>query len=160
MLFDHKNSVESPFNFGLFVKGGMPIEVEKYLQNCISSLSQDIDIPVYHLQQLPFDYIFTDIEFNKQIPDENEESFINRHFYTKLFKELKKKKVVDETKNKSFLTWEYRCKYCFTFDRTLAPSISSSGIHYGTMNLGSKPVLYYIWVDTQAIINLIKTGQV
>jgi len=157
MLFDFKNNVESRYNLGLFLKGGNSSVAEGYFQNSISVLCQDLGLAVFQLQELPFEYMFTDVEFNKKLPDENEESFINKHFYTKLFRELKKKKVLDEAKGKEFWTWEYRPKFCFTLDRSLTPEASSSSVQYGSLNLGSMPVLYYVLVDLQAIINLIKS---
>lgn len=158
MLFDFRNHVESSYNLGLFLKGRVNLAVEGYFQNRISGLCQDLGVSIFQLQELPFEFMFTDVEFNKQVPDENEESFINKHFYPKLFSELKKKKVTDEAKGKEFWTWDYRPKFCFTLDGSLTPEVSASGIQYGTLNLGTKPVLYYVWVDIQIIINIVKAA--
>lgn len=157
MLFDFRNHVDSPYNLGLFLKGGNNPAVEAFLQSRIAALCNDLGVKKFHLQQLPFESIFTDIEFNKQVPDENEESFINKQFYPKLFKELAKRKVTNENTGKEFWTLNHRTKYCFTLDRSLTPETSTSGIPYGILNLGNKPVLYYVWVDVQKIIDLIKS---
>lgn len=155
MLFDFASRVDSAFNIGLSIKGTSHAIVENYLKERMARFCQDLSISVY---PLPFEFMFTDVEFNKQIPDENEESFINKHFYQKLFRELKKKKVSDEAKGREFWTWDYRPKLCFTLDKSLTHASSSSGIEYGELNLGNQPVLYYVWVDVQKVIDLIKVS--
>lgn len=149
MIFDFFHSrIESSFNIGLSVKAGQHAIVEGYLRKVFSQFCTDINLSPTFLQDLPFEDVFTDVEFNKHVPDKNEESFINKTFYPKLFKDIRKQ----ENSRLDFHT-----KYCFTLDKSLTPEKTISGIHYGALNLGNKPVLYYIWSDVQAIINLIKT---
>ena len=120
MLFDSRNNIESPFNLGLFIKGGSTAFIEKYFNDLLYQFSKELNILTYRLS---FEKMFTDIEFNKQIPDENEESFINKHFYSKLFGDLKKKWVPDTVKQKDILVWDYKVNVCFTLDKILTQGI-------------------------------------
>jgi hypothetical protein len=156
MIYELGNQIESYFNLGLCLKGGNNAVVEEYLQSRIITLCHDLGIANYQLQELPFENIFTDIEFNKIVPDENEQSFINKHFYRKLFRDLKKIKTTDEERRRDFWILDFKPKYCFTLDRTLTPQISASNVNYGILKLGNKPIFYYILIDVNSIINLIK----
>jgi hypothetical protein len=148
MIFDFSNiRIESPFNIGLSIKAGQHFIVEDYLQKIFLQFCKDLNLSPTFLKDLPFENIFTDVEFNKQIPDDNQESFINKTFYPNLFKDIRKQ----ENNRLDFYT-----KFCFTMDKSLTPEKTISGIYYGYLNLGNKPVLYYIWSDVQSIINLIK----
>jgi len=150
MIFNFINHrIESSFNIGLSIKEDSHKIVEEYFRKIFIQFCQDLKLEIYFLCELPFEAIFTDVEFNKHIPDENEESFTNRTFYPKVFGDIKKQ----ETGKIDFHT-----KFCFTMDKTLATSITISDIHYGSLNLGSKPVLFYLWVDVQEIIELLKTN--
>lgn len=153
MLYDSSSRIESAYNIGLFLKGDANINAELYIQSLLDKLNGDLGLS---LENLRFQQVFTDVEFNKHLPDENEESFINKHFYSKLFDGIKKKKVFDDAKGKDVWILDYKIKFCFTLDKTLAPYVSASGVCYGTMNLGAKPVLYYVWVDVQEVIKAIK----
>lgn len=149
MIFDFSHGrVESSYNIGLSIKAGQHEVVEEYFKNIFLQFCNDLNLIPIYLQDLPFENIFTDVEFNKHVPDENDESFINKTFYPKLFRDVRKHENgrVD-----------YHTKFCFTLDKTLTPEKSISGIEYGSLNLWNKPVLYYIWSDVQAIINLIKS---
>jgi hypothetical protein len=99
------------------------------------------------LREIPFRSIFTDVEFAKIVPDENEESFINAHFYPKVFREIQK---VEPNR------LVFHVKYCFTLDSTLTPLQTKSGILYGQVLLGRKPVLYYLRLDLQELIRRVK----
>jgi len=150
MVFDFiTNRIESSFNFGLSIKADSHKIVEQYFREKIIRFCKDLNLDINFLDELPFEAIFTDVEFNKHIPDENEESFINRCFYPNVFRDIKKQ----ETGKLNFHT-----KFCFTMDKTLVTAITDSDIHYGSLNLGSKPVLFYLWVDVQEIIELLKTN--
>lgn len=155
MFFDFNEPVDSAYNLGISIKGGPNILIETYLNELLSKFTAAQNISTYTLS---FDQIFTDKEFNKHIPDENDKSFINKHFYPKLFGDLKKNNVFDPVKNKDILVFDYKVKVCFTLDKSLTPMRCSSGVIYGTLNLGYKPVLYYLWVDIQSIINQLKSN--
>lgn len=150
MIFDFLNNrIESSFNIGLSIKAGSHEIVAGHFRKTFLQFCQDLNLGSNFLHELPFDTIFTDVEFNKHIPDENEESFINKTFYPKVFKDIKKQ----ETGKVDFHT-----KFCFTMDKTLTAARTVSGINYGSLNLGSKPVLFYLWIDVQEIINLVKAS--
>lgn len=51
---------------------------------------------------------------------------------------------------------ENKIKFTFTYDLELAP-IKKGEIRYGVINLGTKPVFYYCFVDLQKVIEFIKT---
>lgn len=148
MIFDlSPKKVESSFNIGLLVNTDHHEIVISYLYKILGIFCDDMHIDESSLTELPFDCIFTDVEFNKINPDENEESFINKSFYPKVCNDIKKQ----ESGKIDFHT-----KYCFTIDETLTPNKSISGIYYGTLQLGNKPVLFYLRVDVQKIINVLK----
>ena len=139
MLFDFSNiKIDSPYNIGISVNGKAHPVLKDYLTKRFQAFLNDTGLNQIYLRELLFTKIFTDVEFNKQVPDENEESFINKHLYPKVFYEIKK------LENGRL---DFTNKYCFTLDKTLTQERTSSGIPYGTLNLGNKPVLYYIWVD-------------
>lgn len=150
MIFDFLHSrIESPFNIGLSTKSGVSAIIFKYLNNILQQLSKDLNLAPNFIREIQFEKIFTDIEFNKRLPDENEESFINKFFYPNVFND-----IVNLEIGKS----NFQTKICFTLDKTLTPVKSISGLAYGTLNLGGKPVLYYIWADIQEVINVIKSA--
>ena len=148
MLFDFSNiKIDSPYNIGISVDSNAHPALRDYLTRRFQTFLNDTGLHQFFLKELLFTLIFTDVEFNKQVPDDNEESFINKHFYPKVFHDLRKLEngKLDFTK-----------KYCFTLDKSLTLEKTSSGIQYGTLSLGNKPVLYYIWVDIQELIQILK----
>jgi hypothetical protein len=156
MLFESENNIGSPYNIGLYINSAKTLIIKNYLYNRLILLLNDLGIAQDNFEELSFADIFTDKEFNNILPEENEESFINKHFYFKLYGDLKKKKVFDKFRNKEYWDLHFKHKYCFTIDSTLTPEISYSGVQYGTLNIGLSPILYYIFIDIQSIIEIIK----
>lgn len=158
MIFDFTNlNIDSPFNIGLSMNGQNHKIVKDYFIKHFQTFCNDLHLNPTYFQEISFEFMFTDVEFNKHVPDENEESFINKTLYPKLFNDIKKM-VFYPSKDREQLAWDFHTKFCFTLDKSLAPMQTNTGISYGTLNLGNKPVLYYIWIDTQTIINLIKNS--
>lgn len=150
MIFDFSHiRIDSSYNIGLSIKAAQHEIVGGYFRSLLLQFCNDLSLIPAYLHDLPFDNIFTDIEFNKHLPDENDESFINKTFYPKLFRDIRKQ---DNGRV------DFHTKFCFTLDRSLTPDRTISGINYGSLNLGNKPVLYYIWSDVQEIINLLKAS--
>ena len=148
MIFSiSKGQIDSPYNIGLSVTDRHNHIFINHFGLVFSQFCKDLNLPHIYFKELYFENIFTDIEFNKLIPDDNDESFINKNFYPKIFPDLHK----HENNRLDFHT-----KYCFTLDKSLTPEQTLSGINFGSLVLGKKPVLYYIWSDIQEIIKLVK----
>jgi hypothetical protein len=148
MVFNFSTDiVDSPFNIGLSMKDDQCKIVIAYLKEKVSHLCNQLNLIPAYFKELPFENIFTDVEFNKRLPDENEESFINKTFYPLVFSDVKK------YENGRI---DFHTKFCFTLDKTLTPEKTTSGLEYGVLKLGNKPVLYYVWVDIQEVIVLLK----
>ena len=148
MLFNFSNTiVESSFNIGLAIEPKNQIIAKKYLSELFNSFCISLNLNPTLLEEIPFEKNFTDVEFNKLISVDKTESFINQHFYPKLFNNIRK------LEGNQFA---FYVKYCFTLDKTLTPLETKNGNKYGSLKLGSKPVLYYIFVDVQEVINTIK----
>ena len=60
--------------------------------------------------------------------------------------------------NQKTVVWIFTLN-CFTLDKSLTPEKTILGNYYGFLNLGNNPVLHYIWVDVQTVINLIKEAK-
>jgi len=135
------------YNIGLSIEPSKHSIVQTYINELLSSFCTDLNLNHAYLEEILFSNTFTDVEFNKIIPDENDESFINKHFYPKVFPEIKK-----HENNRL----DFHVKFCVTLDIELTPLISANGVKYGSLLLGNKPVLYYIYVDTQQVIKRIK----
>jgi hypothetical protein len=148
MVFNFpKDVVDSPFNIGLSLKANQHELVISFLGNRLSQFCNDLNLLPAYFREIPFENIFTDIEFNKRLPDENEESFINKTFYPVVFSDIKK------YENGRI---DFHTKFCFTLDKTLTPEKTISGLQYGFLKLGNKPVVYYILVNIQEVITLLK----
>lgn len=148
MLFDISGGAQSPYNIGISTKNNTHQVLRGYLNEVFHRFTFDMQLNRDYLREIPFRLIFTDVEFSKMVPDENEESFINAHFYPKVFHEIQKVEP-----NKLI----FHVKYCFTLDGTLTPFQTNSGIRYGQLLLGRSPVLYYIGIEIQELINCVKS---
>ena len=148
-LNNQKDFVESSFNIGLTIEPNKQSIVKKYLFELLNLFCNELNLDLNLLRELPFEKCFTDVEFNKIIPDDKDESFINQYFYPKVFDGIKKLDVNQ---------FDFFVKYCFTLDKALTPNTTSIGIDYGKLLLGNKPVLYYIFVDIQKVFEKIKAN--
>ncbi len=148
MIFTNKNNDSiSPFNVGLSLAQINSPPIDTYFKTKLSRFAQDLSLNSVFLEEILFQSIFTDVEFNKPIPDEKDLSFINKYFYPIVFNDIKK---ADNGRI------EFKTKFAFTLDHSLTKQISASGIKYGELTLGKKPVLYYIFVDIQDILEILK----
>lgn len=149
MFFDIGNNAQSPFNIGLGSKINTHENLRAYLNAIFNRFANDMQINRDYLREMPFRLVFTDVEFGQIVPDDSEESFINAHFYPKVFHEIHK---IEPNR------LVFHVKYCFTLDSSLTPFQTTSGIRYGQVLLGRKPVLYYLLVEVQELINHIKSS--
>jgi hypothetical protein len=150
MIFDFEHSkIESDFNIGLSIKGNRHELISAYTNRLFTSFCEDLNLSPSYMLELRFEQLFTDVEFNTLIPEGNDESFINSIFYPKIFSDLKK-----HEKGKL----EFHTKFGFTLDQSLTPEKTTSGVLFGTLSLGNKPVLYYIYVDIKDIISTLKSA--
>lgn len=91
--------------------------------------------------ELDPDKLKTEIEFEK------DKNYVKTYIYKEIIDEIKKqdKKVV------------FRPKYVITFDKELSDYDEEKNIRYGVIRLGSQPILYYIYIDYQELIQFIKS---
>jgi hypothetical protein len=88
------------------------------------------------------DKLKTEIDF------ETESNFVQAYLY---------KEIIDNIQRKSGSHLvDFKPKYVITFDKTLTP-FEAGTTKYGTICLGKTPLLYYIYIDLQALIDFIKT---
>lgn len=108
-------------------------------------------------EPLDMDKLKTEIDFDREF------NFVNSYLYSEVIETIEK----DESGEVRFIP-----KYVFTFDKELTPLSSEliypyygllvdfegdpDPIAYGCMRLGEAPVLYYIWIDIQMLIQFIK----
>ena len=87
--------------------------------------------------ELDPDKLKTEIEFLR------EKNFVNNYIYKEIINTISKphKQVI------------FKPKYVVTFDRDLVDEIDG----YGVIRLGRAPIIYYILIDLQKLINFIKT---
>jgi hypothetical protein len=148
MIFSNSRSnANSPYNLGLSLTLVDNSKIEALFRTKLVRFAGDLKLNWNDLQEIQFESVFTDVEFDKQIPDENELSFINKYFYPVIFSEIKK------TGNSNV---DFKVRFAFTLDSSLTNSVTNSGISFGVLLLGNQPVLYYIHVDIQEIIAVVK----
>lgn len=149
MLFENpKEKTISPYNIGLSLNQFDKGKISKFFNDVLVRFTSDLNTDISYLEELEFNLTFTDVEFNKAIPDDNDLSFINKYFYPIVFSEIKKT---------STHKIDFKTRYTFTLDSSLTRYTSKSGIKYGELILGKKPVLFYIHIDIQKLIDLIKS---
>jgi hypothetical protein len=140
----------SPFNVGLALSFNDQSKINIFLLEVLQRFTEDLNLDQSKLQEVKFEHLFTDKEFNNRKPDENEESFVNKYLYPIIFSDINKGQ---------FNTIDFKIRYAFTFDKSITDkdTITKSGIKYGQIFLGKKPIMYYIYIDVQEIINIIKS---
>ncbi len=147
MIFDNKSpKIISPYNIGLSIKN-LDHSIWKFFENRLRMFADDMSIDSIYLQEVDFNNLFTDVEFNKPIPDENDLSFVNKYLYPIIFSDIKK------NENSKL---EFKTRYAFTLDISLATHSTKTGIRYGSVFLGRKPIFYYIFIDISEIIQIVK----
>lgn len=144
---DGANSFLSPYNFGLNVTTFDKDRVGEFFHYLLTTFVQDLHLNINFLEELDHNLLFTDLEFNKPVPDDSDLSFINKYLYPIIFSNIRKNEQS---------RIEFKTKYVFTLDRSLTKFSSKSGIRYGEIVLGKKPILYYLHVDSQSLIDFIK----
>jgi len=96
-------------------------------------------------EELDPDKIKTEIEFNHK---ENRESYVKDYVYKELMTRISKN---DEGKI------NFKPRYVISFDQYLTDFPEKEGIRYGKLRLGEKaPILYFIYIDLQELIQFIK----
>jgi hypothetical protein len=108
-----------------------------FLQMC-----SDLNIQPTLFDYLPTEDLITEKEFEKINME-----LAKPYFYEKLFPLIKKNQ-----KGKV----ENRILYTFTYDNDLTP-ITKGQSRYGVINLGTKPIFYYCYVELQETIRFIKS---
>lgn len=150
MIKHHINwQVFSPFTPGISLDYRLISKVNsEFIHPIVSSFFKWKKIRDY--SPIDVDKLVTELEF------ENEKDFVNNYLYNEIFEDIKREDVGIRVKNP--------IRYIITFDKSIAskrapikyPCAKDVPIHYGTMNLGKHPILFYIWIDIQHLINFIK----
>jgi hypothetical protein len=138
----------SPFNVGLALTAIDKSKLDVLFQQELNQFVTDLGLSRSSLQELKFELSFTDKEFNKKVSDDSEESFVNKFFYPIVFSEIKKGQ---------FSKIDFKARFTFTLDSSITTETTISGIKYGHILLGQQPVMYYIHIDIQRIIDLLKS---
>jgi hypothetical protein len=104
---------------------------------------------IQQVEQLDVSKLKTEKEFIK------DNYFVKNYIY---------KIIVDSMKRKqdTYLI-DFKPKYVITFDKSLTPYVypylkaeQNKVIYFGRICLGDKPLLYYLFIDLQELINYIK----
>ncbi len=87
-------------------------------------------------------------ELNKEdmISDKDFNNFKIDYFYEYIIGDISKReggKII------------HKIRYSITFDKDLTPK-EEDGIYYGEINLGCKPIFYYIYFDLQDMLRFLK----
>lgn len=151
------NSVISPYNPIISLKPKMRKLVnEDYIMPIVLSFfGDDID----NHEPLNIDDLTTDIEFIQE--DNKDESYIKTYIY---------KKIIDKaSKSPNSNRVHFKPKYAITFDKQLGDVYyarecyypnTRNEIRYGELRFGEIPILYYIFIPLQDLIEFIKSKRV
>lgn len=134
-------SLTSRFNPLVGLHQEFLVEFNNFLHRKFLDLCTKISIPAERFEYLNIDDLITEREF-AQINME----LAKPYFYEKIFNNIFK-----NTKAKV----ENKLRFTFTYDVDLTP-IRKGNSQYGVINLGSKPILYYCYIDLQEVIRFIK----
>lgn len=122
----------------------------EFLTPILKTFFQGLRIREFNV--LDIDKIKTEIEF---VDVDHAEDFVKSYVYQEIFDDVHKVSHDNKVQH---------CTKCIiTFDRSLTPEKSSSeypgtieNIEWGAIRLGDAPILYYIWIDLQRMIDFIK----
>ncbi len=110
---------------------------DKFINPKIDALSKSLR---QEFRELDPDKLRTEIEF------EHEDNFVKDYIYQEIIDGI--------LKNKSGKV-EFVPKIVITFDKSLCPE-PIEDIYYGAIRLGEKPILFYLYIDLQELIEFIK----
>lgn len=151
MLFKvTQRHIVSQYNIGLSTTHFDREQLNFYFNDLLTRFASDLSINPIYLEEIDFELMFTDVEFNDIVPDDVDLSFVNKYFYPIIFSDIKKNDIYKI---------DFKTKYAFTLDSSLVRYQSKSGVKYGEIVLGKKPVLYYIHTEIQPIIDILKSKQ-
>ena len=101
-------------------------------------------------EELDPDKIKTEIEFSQNDANDAQESYVKSYVYKELMNVISKSD--DGTIN-------FKPRYVVSFDQDLTDFTDfkeEMRIKYGELRLGDVPILYFIYIDLQALIRFIK----
>ncbi len=95
-------------------------------------------------EELDPDKIKTEIEFKKK---DTLESYVKSYVY---------KEVMNTISKNDDGTINFKPRYVVSFDQDLTDFKEERGIKYGELRLGNAAILYFIYIDLQKLIRVIK----
>jgi len=110
---------------------------EGFIKPQVMALSEKVE---QEFSELDPDNLITEIEFERQ------ENFVKNYIY---------QEIIDVISKNDSGKVEFTPKIVITFDKSLCPK-KKNGIHYGAIRLGEKPILVYLYIDLQELIEFIK----
>lgn len=154
MLSNFNIKALSNFNFGLATNNIQTKDIKDFLELRLNQFLNGLKIETNFIKELEFNNLFTDVDFLKKVPDDNNDSFVNKYLYPFVFNDLHH--VETEPKYKML---QHTVKYAYTIDQSLAKKeiiVSNYKIQYGEMLYGRIPMLYFIYIAPQELIDLCK----
>ncbi|MCT7950796.1 hypothetical protein NG798_13425 [Ancylothrix sp. C2] len=97
-----------------------------------------------YYEELDPDKIKTEIEFSQK---DTQESYVKSYVY---------KEVMNVISKNDDGTINFKPRYVVSFDQDLTDFKEERGVKYGELRLGDAPILYFIYLDLQEVIQFIK----